>query len=109
VLDLRSKSTIRGEQGLETIPAEPDAPVLPARQLDLTVYLPIGSEEGKYEIAVLRKPDDPLVATRGTARLTDKNVTLQTRVDLNSLEPGSYFVGLRRGNFRWMYFQFRVE
>ncbi len=94
---------------METTPAESGAPVLEGGRFDLTVYLPIGSEEGEYELAVLRKPGEPLVSTRATARLADQIVTLQTRIDLSSLESGSYFVGLRRGEFRWSYFQFRVE
>jgi len=49
VLDLRLRGTVRGPG--QEVP--PDAPVLPARQLDLTVCLPIGSEEGEYEIAWL--------------------------------------------------------
>lgn len=109
VLDLRNQSTIRGEQGLETAPVAADAPVLPAQQVDLTVFLPIGSEEGEYEIAVLRKQGEPLVIARASARLAENNVTLETRLDLSSLDRGSYFVGLRRGEFQWSYFQVRVE
>jgi hypothetical protein len=29
----------------------------------------------------------------------DNNVTANTRLDLSSLDPGSYLVGLRRGEF----------
>ena len=109
VLDLRNQSRIRSEQGLGTAPAAPDAPVLPARRLDLRVHLPIGSEEGDYDLAVLRKPNEPMAAAQGTAQLANQIVTLGIRLDLSSLEPGSYFVGLRRGEFRWTYFQLRVE
>jgi hypothetical protein len=105
VLDLRLRGTVRG-QGQEV---PPDAPVLRAGRLDLTVYLPIGSEEGEYEIAVGREQGEPLVTARSNARLVDQNVTLETRLDLSSLDPESYLAGVRRGEFQWSYFQFRVE
>jgi hypothetical protein len=105
VLDLRLRGTVRG-QGQEV---PPDAPVLPAGRLDLTLYLPIGSEEGEYEIAVGRKQGESLVIAHGTARLADNNVTLETRLDLSSFDTGSYLVGLRRGEFQWSYFSVRVE
>lgn len=105
VLDLRLRGAVRG-QGQEVPPA---APVLPARQLDLTVYLPIGSEEGEYEIAVARKEGEPLATSRASARLVDGNVTLGTKLDLSSLDPGSYLAGVRREGVAWSYFGFRVE
>ncbi len=107
VLDLRVRGAVRSGQGQEV---PPDAPVLPARQLDLTVYLPIGSEEGEYEIAVGREQGDtPLATGRANARLVDGTVTANTRLDLSSLDSGSYLVGLRRGKFQWSYFSVRVE
>jgi hypothetical protein len=106
VLDLRHRGTVRG-QGQE---APSEVPVLPARRLDLTVYLPIGSEEGQYDIAVARKQGEPPVATaRATARLVDQNVTLGGRLDLSTLEAGYYSVGLRREEFQWAYFEIRLE
>ena len=105
VLDLRHRGTLRGQD--QEVP--PDAPVLPARRLDLTVYLPIGSEEGEYEITLARKQGEPLLISRATARLADNDVTANTRVDLSSLDPGSYFLGVRRGEFQWSYFSVRVE
>jgi hypothetical protein len=39
----------------------------------------------------------------------DNNVTANTRLDLSSLDPGSYLVGLRRGEFAAGYFSIRIE
>jgi hypothetical protein len=102
LIDLRNRSPVRGEQE-----PHPDATVvmsLPIRRLDLSVYLPIGSEEGQYEIQILREAETPLVAVKGSATLKDHNVVLQLRTDLTGLDPGRYRLGLRKANFRWTYY-----
>ena len=105
-LDLRGQSLVRGET--ETVPPGANLLVLPARRLDLTVYLPIGSEEGAYELALARQADAPLATARGDAVLVDQNVVLTARMDLSPLDPGVYLLGVRRGEFRWAYYQVRV-
>ena len=77
---------------------------LPARPLDLSIYLPIGSEEGRYEVAILRAEGNPLVAVGGSATLQNRKVTLQLRTDLTGFAPGRYLLGVRKGNFRWAYY-----
>ena len=102
LVDLRNRSPVRGEQG-----PPPDGTVvasLPTRRLDLSVYLPIGSEEGQYEIQILREAETPLVALSGSATLKDHNVVLRLRTDLTELEPGRYLLGVRKANFRWTYY-----
>ena len=106
VLDLRLRGTVRG-QGQE---APSEVPVLPARRLDLTVYLPIGSQEGEYGIVVARSQgEQPLATAQATVRLVDYIATAKTRLDLSSLDPGSYSVELRRGQFAAGYFEIRVQ
>jgi len=58
---------------------------------------------------VARKQGEPLVTSRASARLVDQDITLQTRLDLSALDPGSYFVGLQRGEFAAGFFDVRVE
>ena len=106
LVDLRNRSPVRGEQGSpsdSTVVAS-----LPTRRLDLSVYLPIGSEEGQYEIQILREAETPLVALSGSATLKDHNVVLRLRTDLTGLDPGRYLLGLRKGNFRWTYYPIAV-
>jgi hypothetical protein len=106
VLDLRLRGAVRG-QGQEV---PPNVPVLPAHRLDLTVHLPVGSEEGEYEILVARQQgEEPLASTRATVRLVDYIATAKTRLDLSSLDPGPYSLELRRGQFAAGYFEVRVE
>ena len=106
VLDLRDQSLVRGET--EPVESGTELPALPARQVDLTVYLPIGSEEGAYELALARQADVPLATARGAAALVDQNVVLAATMDLSALDPGIYLLGVRRGEFRWAYYQVRV-
>lgn len=106
LLDLRYLGTMRSGQGQE-VPR--DVPVLPAQRLDLTVYLPIGSEEGEYEIGVARSQgEQPLATAQATVRLVDYIATAKTRHTV-PLGPGSYSLELRRGQFAAGYFEVRVE
>jgi hypothetical protein len=100
-IDLRNRAPVRGEQS-----AAADAVVatLQRQPLDLRVYLPIGSEPGEYELQIAREAEAAILSARGTARLEDRNVTLRIPVDLRELAPGRYLLGIRKGNFRWMYY-----
>ena len=101
-IDLRNRSTVRGESGA---PGDDVAVAsLPAQPVDLTIYLPVGSEEGRYEVAILRTGENPLIAIGGSATLQNRKVTLQLRTDLTGFAPGRYLLGVRKGTFRWAYY-----
>jgi hypothetical protein len=106
VLDLRNRSPVRGEQ--QPAPGEAAIASLPPRLLDLSVYLPIGSEEGDYEMQILRDAATPLVTQSGTATLEDRNVILRLRTNLTGLAPGRYLLGVRKAAFRWMYYPIAI-
>jgi hypothetical protein len=106
VIDLRNRAPVRGEQQPA---AGEDVASLPRRPLELSVYLPIGSEEGQYELQILREADTPLVAVSGSARFEDRNVVLRLKADLTGLAPGRHLVGIRKGSFRWMYYPITVQ
>ena len=97
-LDLRGQTTVRGEQRPA---AGTDALTVPTRNLELSVYLPLGSEEGDYEIQLLSEPERPLLARTGAATLVGNDVVLRLRVDLSSIQPGTYTLRLRRPGFSW--------
>lgn len=101
-VDLRNRSAVRGETDLTSgglVVAS-----LPAQPLDLSIYLPIGSEEARYEVAILRAEGNPLVTVRGSATLQNRRVTMQLRTDLTGLAPGRYLLGVRKGSFQWAYY-----
>ena len=101
VLDLRNQSPVRGDQ-----PPTPgtDVASLPARRLALSVYLPIGSEVGDYEMQILREIETPLVSQEGTAKLENENVVVHVRADLTKLASGRYLLRLRRASYSWRYY-----
>lgn len=95
VLDFRNTSPERGAEPSET---RPRTWSLPNRRLDLTVYLPFGSEPGKYELRLTRAGQALLTAS-GNAQLSEGDTVLHVRVDLSKYSPGNYLVAVRPGNW----------
>ena len=107
LIDLRNRSPVRGEQE-----PPPDATVvmaLPIRRLDLSVYLPIGSEEGQYEIRIVREMETPLLTVGGVATLENRNVVLRLRTDLAGFTPGRYLLAVRKANFNWTHYPIALK
>jgi hypothetical protein len=79
-------------------PGKPRPPLeFPRQRLDLTFTLPVGSEDGDYDVQIASVPDGPaLVSGHGMARLEDHNEILRTRLNANSLTPGNYSLEIRR-------------
>jgi hypothetical protein len=101
-VDLRNRSAVRGETGSTS--GDVVVASLPAQPLDLTIYMPIGSEEGRYEVAILSAEGNPLVPGDGSATLQNRKVTMQLRIDLTGLAPGRYLLGVRKASYRWAYY-----
>jgi hypothetical protein len=111
-LDLRGYSVERGQQSPSKQP-----PLDIRRGIGhLILYLPIGSTEGTYEVALLsntgyeadRSGLRVVFSATGTARLEDHIVILRTDLDLAGVRPGSYFLGLRQPGQQWTRFPARV-
>jgi hypothetical protein len=105
VLDLRGRATVRGENPPET--SQPPLEV-PRNAKSLNLELPIGSNEGAYDVALLNPSDAELFRTSATAILEDHIVVLRADVNLTGVSPGSYFLGLRQRGLEWMRFSIRV-
>jgi hypothetical protein len=105
VLDLRGRATVRGENQPET--SQPPLEV-PRNGKTLNLELPIGSNEGAYDVALLNPNGAELFRTSATAKLEDHIVVLRIDVNLADISPGSYFLGLRRPGLEWMRFSIRV-
>ena len=67
VLDLRGYSSERGEPSPSIQPPLD----IPRATKHLILYLPIGSKEGIYDLAVLSPNGDSVLRATGTARLED--------------------------------------
>jgi hypothetical protein len=76
---------------------------LPAKRLDLTITLQLASPEGDYQVEVLNSGGKQAdVHATGKAFLNNGNTLLHVRLDLSSLRPDSYQIGIRRIPYDWM-------
>ena len=105
VLDLRGRAAARGGSTSET--SQPSLEV-PRNARSLNLELPIGSNEGAYDVALLNPNGAELFRTSATAKLEDHIVVLRADVNLAGISPGSYFLGLRQPGLEWMRFPIRV-
>jgi len=105
VLDLRGRAAVRGDSTPQT--SQPPLDV-PRDAKTLNLELPIGSNEGAYDVALLNPSGAELFRTSATARLEDHVVVLRADVDLAGVSPGSYFLGVRQPGLEWMRFSIRL-
>lgn len=81
---------------------------LPTR-LDLTIFLPVGSDGGSYELQVIDSALRSRCSTQGEARIENVVTTLRARVDLRGLASGDYKLAIRRHGQDWRLFPLHVE
>ena len=97
---------VRGENPPET--SQPPLEV-PSNAKTLNLELPIGSNEGAYDVALLNSSGDAeLFRTSATAKLEDHIVVLKADINFTGISPGSYFLGLRQRGLEWIRFPIRV-
>jgi len=100
-LDLRPQTENRGlDQGGTNTPKPPL--ILARKHLRLTLYLPVGADEGQYSLQLLDGQLRPLLEQHLTASLQDHIVTAVAELDLSSLSPGlqTLAIGKSRGEWR---------
>jgi len=105
VLDLRGRATVRGENPPET---RQPALEVPRNTRSLNLELPIGSNEGTYDVALLDPSGAELFRASAAAKLEDHIVVLRANVDLAGISPGSYFLGVRQPGLEWTRFSIRL-
>ena len=106
VLDLRQRGLTRGATSNRSHHVTPH---LPRVSLSLSIYLPIGSDDGAYDVALIRNSTEPIVPTSGTARFADKIVILPISLDLTNSAPGLYHLYLRHGQSQWRTYPVLLE
>lgn len=101
-LHLENYSVVRGEdQGNENKTLE-----IARAVLKLSIYLPLGSESGRYEVRLLRKKGDlkSLADVTGLAVIEDGITVLRTDADFSTVPAGKYVLSVRRKNGGWRYY-----
>jgi hypothetical protein len=96
ILDVRDQSVARGES-----PKLPERkyPKIPRGFLNLSIYLPFGSEGGKYHLKIYKDPAKLLLSTTGIARIRQGITILQIRLDTTQMSPGTYVLESREGDW----------
>jgi len=105
-LDLKDRSVARSVEGQNT---KTQPLVLPGKHLDLTIFLPIGSEPGRYEVKLLKKIDEPLLSFSGEAIVDRGTTVLRAKLDLTGQGAGSFLIGLRQPPSDWTYYPVTVR
>jgi hypothetical protein len=105
VLDLRGYSIERGRQPH----AQQPQLEIDRRTSHLILYLPMGTEEGHYELALLKDTGDELLRATGIAQFEKHVVILKADIDLSSVPRDSYFLGVRLPGLEWVRFPVRVR
>jgi hypothetical protein len=96
-LDLSPVVILRGEEQ----PPRPNF-ALPIGDLRLTIRLPVASQEGRYQVELLREPGTTPVATgSGQAHLAKGITTVHVNLNTAGLQPGRYYFGFRSSNLDW--------
>jgi hypothetical protein len=106
VLDLRNQAVTREPENKH---GKASIPTVPRQHFDFSIYLPIGSEEGKYQIRLLNQSSKILSDTKGVARFQDHRVVLMARMDLTQVSIGKYRLAIRQGEWNWAYYSIQVQ
>lgn len=74
----------------------------PLKRGRIRARLPLGTDEGTYQIEVRRAEEGPALKTAtGNARIVDGHTILPFDIDLSNLPPGSYFAAIGGHGKSW--------
>ena len=104
VLDLRKRGVSRGETNNQDRDLD-----LPKGRLKLTIYLPIGSEEGNYEVRILGRQNQVLMTAKGKAEMQGHLNVLTVEADTSAFEAGSHRLAIREVGWGWNRFPLKVR
>jgi len=94
-LDYTNWTAERSEQ---SSPRHAETPHLTRASLDLTIKLPIGTEDGIYTVQFRSKSDESVAEAVGAAAWNGTAEVLKIRTDLRNVPAGAYAVIIRAAN-----------
>jgi hypothetical protein len=105
VLDLKDRSPQRG--------AEPGAALPPlemARSVShLEIFLPLGSDEGLYDVRITTTQGEPLLVATGRAKVEQGLTSMGVDVTPSTIRPGRYILKTRKRGSEWSSFPLAVR
>jgi hypothetical protein len=101
-VDMRPFSTTRGESK-NPQPSEQYAGILSRKRSRLNVILPVGAQEGNYEVRLMDNDLNTIITSgKAPASFVDHTVRLTITFDLTAVTPGPYVIASRRDGGGWM-------
>src|SRR5262249_25623313 len=100
LLDLRNASATRTVEPANPDPSE-NTQKIPRGLLALTVQLPIGSDNGSYEVQIRDSNQEPIRTTKGQATIENGIAKLSINLDTRVIQPGQYGFAWRLEDFSW--------
>ncbi len=67
----------------------------------MSIYLPTGSEPGRFEVGIAEKSKKLLLTTEGVAAFRDDVTVLEVKLDLTGVTPGQYLLATRQPGADW--------
>lgn len=96
-IDLRSFAVMRGD----TLLPPPEPVAIPRARLDVTIFLPLGTEPGTYEVQLRDRSSSRQVMAVGEADFVELVTTLRARLNASALPAGFYYLEFRRTGGIW--------
>lgn len=107
VLDIRNWSGVRSDQAAGPKGQKPLE--LQRARAWLVIYLPMGSQPGRYEVRIASGSNQLALNVGGIARIENGNTVLRVRIDLSKLSPGQYSLGIRQPPWSWRSYPFTLR
>jgi hypothetical protein len=107
-LDLRPLSEYRGTDPGRAADAKPKL-TLPRKRLQLTLYFPVGADEGQYTLQLLDGQLHTLWKQSVSASLQNHIVSATADMDLRSVTPGVDTLAIRKTGDEWRTYPVLLE
>jgi len=98
-VDMRPFAPVRGDNAQQT---DKFAGILTRKRSQLTVTLPVGAQEGIYEVRLMDNDLHTIASGQAPASFKDHLVKLTITFDLTAIPPGTYVIASRRDSGGWM-------
>ena len=105
VIDLRDRSMARG---IEPPPTEPPLEI-PRDASHLEIFLPLGSNDGPYDLRVTTVRGELLFSGAGEAKLEKGVTTLRVDLRMSLARPGNYLLQIHRHTSEWVSFPLQIR
>jgi hypothetical protein len=98
-LDLRNRTVQRSESAEHY--KRDDIPHLTRVVVTLAIKLPVGVEDGLYQVELRTRSNKTVLSSAGTAAWHKGAETLTTTLDCRKVTPGEYTFAIRKGTSAW--------